>query len=124
MSLDVQDRAVAPAIPAYEISIDPSAIARIAAVREREKLGDDVKLRVAVVGGGCSGFKYAMGLTDERFEDDRIFADAVIIDEASLEVLNGSVISYQDHLTGAQFVIDNPNVASGCGCGNSFAVKD
>jgi len=111
--------------PAKEaVTIDPSAIERIAAVRKKEGLAEDVKLRIAIVGGGCSGFKYAMGLTDEVFDDDKIFSDAVIIDEASMDILKGSKISYQDHLTGAQFVIDNPNVSSGCGCGNSFAVND
>src|SRR5437016_5638355 len=105
------------------VTIDPSTIERIAQVRKKEGLGEDVKLRIAVVGGGCSGFKYAMGLTDEVFDDDKIFADNVVIDEASLDILAGSRISFQDHLTGAQFVIDNPNVSSGCGCGNSFAVN-
>ena len=114
-------KTAAPAVA--PVTIDQSAIDRIEQVRKKEGLGEDVKLRIAIVGGGCSGFKYAMGLTDELFDDDKIFADAVVIDEASLDILAGSKISYQDNLTGAQFVIDNPNVSSGCGCGNSFAVK-
>ena len=108
----------------FSVSVDQSTIDRLALLRDREKLPANVKLRIAVVGGGCSGFKYAMGLTDEVFEDDRTFAEAVVIDEASLEILNGSNISFQDNLTGAKFVIDNPNVSTGCGCGNSFNVKE
>lgn len=106
------------------ITIDQSAIERLAHLRAKEGLDDNVKLRIAIVGGGCSGFKYAMGLTDEVFDDDKVFNDAVVIDETSLEIMSGSVVSFQDNLTGAQFVIDNPNVASGCGCGSSFSVKE
>lgn len=107
-----------------DITIEQSAIDRVNWLREREGLDESVKLRIAIVGGGCSGFKYAMGLTDEVFEDDHVLSDAVVIDENSLEIMAGSRISYQDQLTGAQFVIDNPNVQSGCGCGSSFSVKD
>lgn len=107
-----------------DITVDQSAIDRVTMLREREGLEDNVKLRVAIVGGGCQGFKYAMGLTDEVFEDDHVFSDAVVIDSESLEIMSGSTIAFRDHMTGAQFVIDNPNVQSGCGCGNSFAVKD
>jgi len=110
--------------PEYSVTIDQSAIDRLVMLRDREKYDANIKLRIAIVGGGCSGFKYAMGLTDEVFEDDQIFADNVVIDQASLEIMNGSVISFQDHLTGAKFVIDNPNVQTGCGCGNSFNVKE
>lgn len=120
---DVSPKTTEGARLASSISIDQTAIDRVNWVRQKEGLAENVKLRIAVVGGGCSGFKYAMGLTDEVFEDDHVLAESVVIDEASLEVLAGSNISYQDKLTGAQFVIDNPNVSSGCGCGNSFSVK-
>ena len=73
-----------------QITVDPSAIERLNLLREREGLGEDVKLRVAIVGGGCSGFKYAMGLTDEVFEDDQVFSDAVVIDQDSLRIMAGS----------------------------------
>ena len=108
---------------AANITIDDSAIERVNWLREKEGLDENVRLRIAIVGGGCSGFKYAMGLTDEVFEDDKVFADSVVIDEQSLQIMSGSTISYQDHLTGAKFVIDNPNVETGCGCGSSFSVK-
>ena len=108
---------------AETVTIDQSAIDRLTLLREREGFDEKVKLRIAIVGGGCSGFKYAMGLTDEVFEDDHVFADSVIIDEESLGIMAGSTIAFKDHMTGAQFVIDNPNVQSGCGCGSSFQVK-
>lgn len=105
------------------VTIDPSAIERVQWIRAQEGYDNAVKLRIAIVGGGCSGFKYAMGLTDEIMDDDIVFDEAVVIDTDSLEMLKGSTIAYRDHLTGAQFVIDNPNVQSGCGCGSSFSVK-
>jgi len=108
----------------HTITVDQSALDRLSFLREKEGLEGNVKLRIAIVGGGCSGFKYAMGLTDEVFEDDKIFADAVIVDETSLGIMKGSVVAFKDNLTGAQFVIENPNVVSGCGCGTSFSVKD
>jgi len=116
--------AAAQKTPEFSVNIDQSAIDRMVMLREREGYDANIKLRIAIVGGGCSGFKYAMGLTDEVLEDDQIFADNVVIDQASLENMNGSTISFQDHLTGAKFVSDNPNVSTGCGCGNSFNVKD
>lgn len=105
------------------ITVDPSAIERVNWIRRQEGYDGNVKLRVAIVGGGCSGFKYAMGLTDEILPDDMVFAESVIIDTTSLDMLKGSTIAFRDHLTGAQFVIENPNVVSGCGCGSSFNVK-
>ena len=105
------------------VTIDPSAIDRVRWIREQEGYDGNVKLRIAIVGGGCSGFKYAMGLTDEILDDDVVFEESVVIDTMSLDMLKGSTIAYKDHLTGAQFVIDNPNVQSGCGCGSSFSVK-
>lgn len=110
--------------PADPVTIDPSAVARVEWIRQTEGFGDDTMLRIAIVGGGCSGFKYAMGLTDEVMADDMVFADAVVIDTTSLDMLRGSTVAFKDHLTGAQFVIDNPNVQSGCGCGSSFTVKE
>jgi len=106
------------------VTIDPSTIERVKWIRDQEGYGEEIKLRIAIVGGGCSGFKYAMGLTDEILDDDIVFDEAVIIDTDSLGMLKGSTVAYKDHMTGAQFVIDNPNVQSGCGCGSSFTVKE
>ncbi|KIT17320.1 HesB/IscA family protein [Jannaschia aquimarina] len=81
-------------------------------------------LRVAVEGGGCSGFQYAIEL-DEPASDDLILEGAgekVVIDETSLPFLGGATIDFTEELVGARFTIDNPNAASSCGCGVSFAM--
>lgn len=85
----------------------------------------DLMLRVAVLGGGCSGFQYQFsyirGLDngDLTFQKDGI---TVAIDDISIEYLNGSTIDYVDELIGASFQVHNPNAQSSCGCGTSFSV--
>lgn len=82
-------------------------------------------LRVAVNGGGCSGFQYAFDLTRERKPDDLAIEKGgvtVLIDEVSLQYLAGSEIDYADELIGAAFKIENPNATASCGCGTSFSV--
>ena len=81
-------------------------------------------LRVAVEGGGCSGFQYAIDL-DAPSADDLVLSGAgetVVIDEVSLPFLSGATIDFTEELVGARFTIDNPNAASSCGCGVSFAM--
>ena len=83
-------------------------------------------LRLAVEGGGCSGFQYAIGFdTDSEADDVEIDAHGVrvVIDPISLPYLQGSTIDYQDGLMGAGFSFENPNVASTCGCNASFQAK-
>ncbi len=83
-------------------------------------------LRVGVRGGGCSGFQYALALDQER-EDDAVFEDhgiRVIVDPASLQYVDGSVVDYTESLMGAGFEVKNPNVVAACGCGSSFRVAD
>lgn len=82
-------------------------------------------LRVAVLGGGCSGFQYEFSFADDLESGDIVFEheDAkVVIDEMSLQYINGSTIDYTDDLIGSSFQIRNPNATSSCGCGTSFAV--
>lgn len=82
-------------------------------------------LRVAVDGGGCSGFQYRFELVEAADPDDiRISADgqAALVDPVSLPFLKGSEIAFVDDLAGAQFVVRNPNAASSCGCGVSFSI--
>ncbi len=84
----------------------------------------DLKLRVFVSGGGCSGFQYGFTFEEEVNEDDtQVEKDSVIllIDPMSLQYLMGAEIDYQDSLQGSQFVIRNPNAQSTCGCGSSFS---
>ncbi len=81
-------------------------------------------LRVAVEGGGCSGFQYEIKL-DDSASDDLVLAhgeERVVIDEVSLPFLAGAVIDFTEELIGARFVIENPNATSSCGCGTSFSM--
>ncbi|ABL69039.1 MULTISPECIES: HesB/IscA family protein [Paracoccus] len=81
-------------------------------------------LRVAVAGGGCSGFQYDIRL-DEAAEDDLVLSGAgqsVVVDPVSLPFLAGATIDFADELIGARFTIDNPNASSSCGCGTSFSI--
>lgn len=86
---------------------------------------DDGKaLRVAVEGGGCSGFQYEIRL-DDPASDDLILegqGQRVVVDPVSLPFLAGAVIDFTDELIGARFVIENPNATSSCGCGTSFSI--
>jgi iron-sulfur cluster insertion protein len=79
-----------------------------------EEGSPDLKLRVFVSGGGCSGFQYGFTFEEEVNE--------LLIDPMSLQYLMGAEIDYQDNLQGSQFVIRNPNAQSTCGCGSSFSV--
>ena len=83
-------------------------------------------LRIAVRGGGCSGFQYALAL-DQRKEDDHVFEHAgvsVVVDKVSMQFVLGSQVDYVDGLQGAGFTVNNPNVVAACGCGSSFQVKE
>lgn len=85
---------------------------------------DGKVLRVAVEGGGCSGFQYEIAL-DEAKDDDLVLSGAgesVVVDSVSLPFLANAVIDFSEELIGARFVIENPNASSSCGCGTSFSV--
>ena len=82
-------------------------------------------LRVSVAGGGCSGFQYIFDVDREKAADDLVIerdGATVLIDETSLDLLEGCTIDFVDDLIGQSFRITNPNAASSCGCGTSFAV--
>jgi iron-sulfur cluster insertion protein len=84
----------------------------------------DLKLRVFVTGGGCSGFQYGFTFDEEVNDDDTAMVKngvTLLIDAMSLQYLTGAEIDYQENLEGAQFVIKNPNVTNTCGCGSSFS---
>ena len=86
----------------------------------------DAGLRVAVRGGGCSGFQYQLAL-DEKRDGDQIFEHdgiRILVDEMSLRYVDGSTVDYTESLMGAGFQVENPNVVASCGCGSSFRVKD
>lgn len=82
-------------------------------------------LRLAVNGGGCSGFAYGFSFDNQTNEDDVVIEKdgvRVLVDEVSLDYLKGAQIDYVDEMIGAAFTISNPNASSSCGCGNSFSV--
>lgn len=86
--------------------------------------GETRPLRVAVAGGGCSGFQYDIRL-DHAEPDDLVLeggGQSVVVDPVSLPYLAGAVIDFTDELIGARFTIDNPNATSSCGCGTSFSI--
>lgn len=89
-----------------------------------EEGNDNLKLRVYVSGGGCSGFQYGFTFDEEVHEDDTRVVNGgvtVVIDSMSIQYLTGAEIDYKEDLSGAQFVIRNPNATTTCGCGSSFS---
>jgi iron-sulfur cluster insertion protein len=106
-----------------EISLSPSAAARVAAIARRQ--GKPAILRLSVDGGGCAGFTYRFGLAEDVEADDvRADHDGVtlVVDPVSLDLVRGSTVDFVENLGGAAFQVSNPNAASGCGCGTSFAI--
>ena len=88
-------------------------------------IGGNKCLRVAVEGGGCSGFQYEISMESDVKENDLILSEndcRVVIDPISLEFLSGAIIDFKEELIGSKFVIENPNATSSCGCGTSFSI--
>lgn len=108
---------------APEIALTASAAARVATIAARQ--GKPAVLRLSVEGGGCSGFQYRFGFADAPEAGDSVVeTDGVklVVDDISLDLVRGASVDYVESLGGASFKVDNPNAASGCGCGTSFAV--
>src|SRR5258708_17992922 len=106
------------------ITVSESAARRIAFLKTQEDAAAAF-LRIAVSGGGCSGFQYGFSFDDSRQDGDVAFERdgiEVVVDEVSLELLAGAEIDFVEDMMGASFQIKNPNAASSCGCGNSFSV--
>ncbi len=106
------------------INFSDSAAAKVRELIEEEG-NPDLKLRVFVSGGGCSGFQYGFTFDEDQAEDDSVMQKngvTLLIDAMSFQYLSGAEIDYQEGLEGAQFVIKNPNATSTCGCGSSFSV--
>ncbi|BCX82789.1 iron-sulfur cluster insertion protein [Methylomarinovum caldicuralii] len=101
-----------------------SAAAKVAELLAEEE-NPDLKLRVYITGGGCSGFQYGFTFDADQAEDDTVIEKngvRVLIDSMSIQYLKGAEIDYKDDLSGARFVIRNPNARTTCGCGSSFSV--
>ena len=106
-----------------QVRVTERAFARLAEIAEDS--GEDKALRVAVLGGGCSGFSYEFGLEDAPAEGDTVIEHQgrrVLIDAESLPFLAGAVVDFKDELIGARFAVENPNATSTCGCGTSFSI--
>jgi iron-sulfur cluster insertion protein len=106
-----------------DISLTPSAAARVAAIAQRQ--GKKPMLRLAVDGGGCAGFQYRFGLAEEIEAGDlAVEQDGVtlLVDKMTLDLVRGGAVDYVESLGGAAFKVTNPNAASGCGCGSSFSI--
>jgi iron-sulfur cluster assembly protein len=112
--------------PTPAITLTDQAVEKIG-----ELLGDQAEasgqaLRVAVRGGGCSGFQYALAF-DKPKDDDSVFeldGVCVVVDKVSMQFVFGSEVDYVEGLQGAGFQVNNPNVVAACGCGSSFQVKE
>ena len=105
------------------MTLSPSAAARVAAIAAKQ--GKPAILRLSVEGGGCSGFQYKFGLADAAEGDDLVVETdgvALVVDPVSLDLVAGAEVDYVESLGGAAFRVTNPNAASGCGCGSSFAI--
>ena len=103
--------------------VTPRAFARLAEINQGDELPK--ALRVAVEGGGCSGFQYDISLDAGAQEDDLVLegdGQRVLVDAVSLPFLANAVIDFTEELIGARFVIENPNATASCGCGTSFSM--
>ena len=119
-----------PAVPftlpegASPITVSDAVVNKVGEMLSEE--GDpNLKLRIFVTGGGCSGFQYNFSFEEARNEDDLVIEHdgaAVLVDSTSLEFLKGSQLDYVEEMVGSAFQVKNPNATSSCGCGNSFSV--
>jgi iron-sulfur cluster assembly accessory protein len=108
---------------ALPVTISARAAKRIAAILGAEPEG--TMLRLAVSGGGCSGFQYNFALDETRLDEDLLLerdGARILIDPMSLDFLKGAEIDFTDDLIGQAFKVNNPNATSSCGCGTSFSV--
>lgn len=118
-----KEEAVPELIP-DPITFTDAAVDKVKALMDEEG-NPDLKLRVFVQGGGCAGFQYGFTFDEVQNEDDAVMEKGgvkLLIDSMSYQYLVGAKIDYKEGLSGEQFVIDNPNAVTTCGCGSSFSV--
>ena len=116
--------ATAAGMPPNMLNVSTAAIGKVADMLTGEG-NPNLRLRIYVTGGGCSGFQYGFAFDDAKNEDDLVETHGpiqVAVDAMSLQYLTGAEIDYEDGLQGSRFVIRNPNATSTCGCGSSFSV--
>ncbi len=106
------------------LTFTDAAAAKVKSLIEEEE-NDNLKLRVFVTGGGCSGFSYGFTFDESTNEDDTAVVNdgvTLVVDPMSFQYLAGSEVDYKEGLQGSQFVIKNPNASTTCGCGSSFSI--
>jgi iron-sulfur cluster insertion protein len=106
------------------MTLEPNAITKLKEILHEEN-NPNLKLRVFVQGGGCSGFQYGFTFDEDQNEDDFEFGTSevkILVDAMSMQYLQGASIEYRDDFQGSNFIIQNPNAATSCGCGNSFSI--
>lgn len=107
-----------------QLDFTPAAAAKVAELIIEEG-NAELKLRLYVTGGGCSGFSYGFAFDDAVAEDDSLMVTegvALVVDAMSLQYVLGARVDFEDGLAGSRFVIHNPNAQTTCGCGSSFSV--
>ena len=105
------------------LTLTDAAAKRVGAIARKQ--GRPAILRLSVEGGGCSGFQYKFDLTDHAEAEDAVSETGgvkLVIDQVSLELVAGSTVDFVESLGGAAFKVQNPNAATGCGCGSSFGI--
>jgi len=106
------------------INLTARAVEKVRALVEEEE-NQDLKLRVFITGGGCSGFQYGFTFDETAADDDTAIEDSgvtVLVDPMSFQYLVGSEVDYTEGLEGSRFVVNNPNATTTCGCGASFSI--
>ncbi|MAI41135.1 MAG: iron-sulfur cluster insertion protein ErpA [Candidatus Azotimanducaceae bacterium] len=111
-------------LSASQMSVSVAAASKVRRLIEEEG-NQDLKLRVFVTGGGCSGFEYGFTFDEDVEEDDTKIEESgmvLLVDPLSYQYLVGAEIDYSENLLGSRFVVTNPNASNTCGCGNSFSI--
>lgn len=106
------------------LSVSESAVSRIQALIAN-KDQNDLKFRVYIQGGGCSGFQYGFQFDEETLPDDIVldqYAVEILVDPLSMQYLEDAEVDFKDDLVGSRFIVNNPNAATTCGCGSSFSI--
>jgi iron-sulfur cluster assembly protein len=112
--------------PNSAITLTGTAAGKVRELLSAQEESEGQALRVAVRGGGCSGFQYALAF-DKVKDDDHVFEEqgvSVVVDKVSMQFVFGSEVDYVESLQGAGFQVNNPNVVAACGCGSSFQVRE
>ena len=124
MSIEVSFTPLQTKVEQKTLGFSDSAASKVKALIEEEK-NPNLKLRVFVDGGGCSGFQYGFEFDENKTDKDTMIENDgvfMLVDNMSMQYLSGAEVDYLEGLEGARFVINNPNAKSTCGCGSSFSV--